>query len=103
MAYGLDECRMCGVRLKAMTATVREHYWAGIKEKPRWPEEKWRAAGFLASPNRFQLRNPSEGCCPDCAMKLAMQNIALGKRVTILLCILAAVLIAFFTFGTMID
>lgn len=77
MTYGVDQCRVCGVKIALRPPTMREQKTiqvANSKIKKLMTEPEWRAAGFRAQPTPYQMLRPPVGCCAACGTKLELKR-----------------------------
>jgi len=70
MTYGVDQCRVCGVAIKPTGPDAMKRYKDSLKGRPLMTEAQWRAAGFKCSPTYRQTKEPTEGCCTACKLKM---------------------------------
>ena len=80
MTYGVDQCRVCGTPIPIRGPDILADQ-ERVNRKPIIPEEEWRQLGLLTSPTREQLyRNPANGCCGPCGLKLMRRHYNYTKR-----------------------
>jgi hypothetical protein len=70
MTYGVDECRVCGVAIKPSGPDALKRHNISLKGRPVMTERQWRAAGFKACPTYRQTKEPTDGCCSACKLKM---------------------------------
>lgn len=79
MTYGVDQCRVCGVKIEVRTPRDMEE-WIEAQRHPIMPEKEWRRRGWLAAPTRMQKRMPAYGCCPKCGLREMNRKMKAGQR-----------------------
>ena len=97
MAYGIDQCRICGAPIRPKGPEAAEEQ-EKANRKCLMPEKEWRRRGFLAPPTRKQIyTDPSNGCCPKCGMMVLKTYSKFGLRtgLTALLFICLALFLVF--------
>ena len=78
--YGVDQCRVCGIRIPPLGPDQAEEQMK-VNRKPIIPEQEWRRMGLLTSPTRPQLnKNPALGCCGPCGLKQIKKKSKPGTR-----------------------
>ncbi len=68
MTYGVDQCRVCGTKIKLHGPLDMEE-WVEAQKRAKMPEKVWRARGYLAAPTKRQMLDPSHGCCAACGYR----------------------------------
>jgi hypothetical protein len=81
MTFGVDQCMRCGKPITVRRDTGNANDFLPSKMS----EAEWRAAGYLARPNRLQQRRQAIGCCTDCMEKLHRKNWKPGLRLLLML------------------
>jgi hypothetical protein len=94
MAYGIDQCRICGIDIPFVGPKGAQKQ-EEANRRPMLPEKEWRRRGYLASPTRAQLGGaPAEGCCHQCGLKQMEKSFKYRTR-TLSLLAFAVALAAF--------
>ena len=83
MTYGVDQCRVCGVKIPVRSPNDMAE-WLEEQRNPKIPEKEWRRRGYLAAPTHTQRRMPAYGCCPKCGLKEMNRKMKAGRRLMIM-------------------
>ena len=100
MAYGVDECRVCGKPIKPTGPEAMQRYERSLRATPTMTEKEWRAAGLKAAPTKRQMVDTQQGCCYDCALKMGLKSMRQPLLIYPALIIAALFIVLMFYIGS---
>jgi hypothetical protein len=66
VTYGVDQCRVCGKRMKIADPDAARRHQEAIHKKPTMTPKEFKAKGWKSAPTHYQRWRDLDGVCFDC-------------------------------------